>query len=958
MINSRPKNGIIFWLIGLGLAALAGWLLIKKQPQGGNQLADFTLHDGLRMEVIATEPDVINPMTMCTDEDGNIYVTESATYRYGPEGAPSGGIDNTIKRIKPGSDGRPEEVKVVASGFKDPVMGVFIYENKLYATCLNELFVMDITPEGDLTNRSLLVKDAAEPWNPFGMYRVIVGPDGRLWLAIADHPGTIPVTLTGSDGKTVRLNGQSGGIVRCNLDGSGLEMIVEGFRAPFAFDFDPWGNLWAVSNGEGSPNLYVKVIPGMDYGYQSRDVSYAWLAGKSALAPPVHEMGAGANTAALHYYSSMFGESFWGSILMANWGSHGANPGNRRIKQFYLEKDSTESRAENLHETEHPLIRSADTMFRPSSLITGPDGALYLSDWHGVDDESNQTGRIYKILPEKNQSKPGPDPAAIREMDPETLTGLLDHRNHFIREQAIRQLTAGGDASLQPLGRVLDDHAHPLAAAGAIWSLVRINSPAAAEAMTKALGHPDARVRALAMRQLRDMAALFPDKKEVSRLARPLTQNDPSAEVRLEAALALSTPEDITEGLLSTLAVTPDKRLLYYIGFELGRNAGIQVLEKLAEDRDPERRRVAFIAAETAKNEGNSLAEAVAGWDPSDIEQNTGKALALKALSGENLLSTSERLIVLKWLATQPESPGEGLNGFLTTCLKDVDYMIPMAALEAIRNNQLTAPEIGQAVLEAAHSAGGTGLTFLQAEAIYTLGNFTNAAKSHHWQSWIESPSADVVTAALRALRLRNRPQPLMDSLWPAALKATGTHPVLTREVAFSFPRHAAADENLKKLPARSENKQQLARQILSSLKEASIQRGKWAFSSACITCHATTTRSETQKLGPGLASIGASARPEYIVESILEPSKILKTGYQLETLETRDGRTFTGQVSIKGKKAVISNLGSIQTIDLADIETRNTSHFSPMPPGLDNGMTIAELADMTAYLLSLTGTE
>src|SRR5690606_31630522 len=153
-------------------------------------------------------------------------VTESATYRYGPEGAPSGRADNTIKRIKPGSNGRPEEVKIVASGFENPVMGVFIYENKLYATCLNELFVMDITPSGDLTNRRLLVKDAAEPWNPFGMYRVIVGPDGRLWLAIADHPGTMPVTLTGSDGRKVTLSGQSGGIVRCNLDGSGLEMIV------------------------------------------------------------------------------------------------------------------------------------------------------------------------------------------------------------------------------------------------------------------------------------------------------------------------------------------------------------------------------------------------------------------------------------------------------------------------------------------------------------------------------------------------------------------------------------------------------------------------------------------------------------------------------------------------------------------------------------------------------------
>jgi len=40
------------------------------------------------------------------------------------------------------------------------------------------------------------------------------------------------------------------------------------------------------SNGEGGPNIYVDVIPGMDYGYHSREVSYAWLTGKMALSPP------------------------------------------------------------------------------------------------------------------------------------------------------------------------------------------------------------------------------------------------------------------------------------------------------------------------------------------------------------------------------------------------------------------------------------------------------------------------------------------------------------------------------------------------------------------------------------------------------------------------------------------------------------------------------------------------
>src|SRR5690606_27821 len=117
----------IFWLIGLGLVALAGWLWIKDRPHNGASVAGFAVREDLRIEVIATEPDVVNPMSLSIDEEGNIYVTESATYRYGPEGAPDS-VDNTIKRIKPGKNGQPDEVKIVARGFDNPVMGVYIHE--------------------------------------------------------------------------------------------------------------------------------------------------------------------------------------------------------------------------------------------------------------------------------------------------------------------------------------------------------------------------------------------------------------------------------------------------------------------------------------------------------------------------------------------------------------------------------------------------------------------------------------------------------------------------------------------------------------------------------------------------------------------------------------------------------------------------------------------------------------
>jgi putative heme-binding domain-containing protein len=196
----------------------------------------FTVPAGFEIRLVAAEPDLANPMTVCVDEGGAIFVSEAHTYRYGPQGSPVQPPTNPIKRIDLGPDGRAARVSVAADGFPNPVMGLHAHEGRLYAKCLNELFVMDIGADGTLTNRRLLVKDAATPWNPFGMYRVVVGPDGWLWMAVADHSDTGPVTLTGTDGRTVRLRGQSGGMVRCRRDGTGLELVVHGFRVESILD--------------------------------------------------------------------------------------------------------------------------------------------------------------------------------------------------------------------------------------------------------------------------------------------------------------------------------------------------------------------------------------------------------------------------------------------------------------------------------------------------------------------------------------------------------------------------------------------------------------------------------------------------------------------------------------------------------------------------------------------------
>jgi len=155
MKGFNPKH---VGLTGLLLVIILGvtiWVMQKdqgveivKQPRNEIEAAIVTGED-VNVTLVAKEPDIINPMTLCVGRHGEIYVSESFTYRYGLKGSPSQDTLtlNPIKRIELDSAGRLSKVTVVAQGFANPVMGLDIYRNKLYATCLNELFSMDIGPD-------------------------------------------------------------------------------------------------------------------------------------------------------------------------------------------------------------------------------------------------------------------------------------------------------------------------------------------------------------------------------------------------------------------------------------------------------------------------------------------------------------------------------------------------------------------------------------------------------------------------------------------------------------------------------------------------------------------------------------------------------------------------------------------------------------------------------------------
>ena len=1005
------------------IAGAAGVERIKREKQpnlGPRESAQeveshFKLPAGFAIRLVATEPDIANPMTICVDEHGALWVTEAHTYRWGTNGSPFQPPTNPIKRMELGPDGRAAKTIIAADGFPEPVIGVCICNGKLYATCLNELFAMDIASDGKLTHRKLLVKDAAVPWNPFGMYRVQVGPDDKLWLCIADHPGSEPVTLTGADGRVLRLAGKSGGLVRCNRDGSDLEMIGQGFRAPYAFDIDPWGHVWHISNGEGSPNLYVHVIPGTDYGYASRQASYAWLAGQEPLSPPVHDIGAGANTAALHYYSAQFPREYWGDVFIANWGSHGANPSNRDIRRFRRahslssiegkgrgevvpsrgkeRRDCTGTSDSELVEVEK-FLTTSDPMFRPTGLVLAPDGGLYLLDWHGRDDENDKTGRIFKISytdPHRSQPEDGLVKSEVRNPTSDFNRSLasvaanqevsrLGHPNHVVREQAARVLVQAGDGALEPLGRVAE-RGEPLAAATAVWALSRINAPAAAQALTRGLRHSDARVRAHALRQLRQAAgqALSADTRgshevlvapaELARLAAPLLK-DHDAEVRVEAALAQDSPATVTRGLLAALDAAPNGRLLYQIGLHLGRRGDAASVLTLVRSTNSEFQRAGLIALDTARYEQTPLLQAMKELAPEALEEvppaDFGQKLAwlqrhkpellsrewARLDSGELRLTTAaETLAALTMLESTPTKvPAK----FLLATLESADPRVQESALRVVRQSTAGQELFLTPTLKVLHS---TKFTTTRLEAIFTLGSFGKAVRADEWLWCLQNH--ETAAATLRSLREMERQPELAKSILAAAPGLAAREPQLAEDLLLTLHALGVQADRCGSSPVEAKpqrSKSALAASVLSRLPKASATLGRFSFRSSrtgCAKCHCTQPGEVS--FGPNLAGIGVASQQEYLIESILEPSKVIKTGFQTETIETTDGRVLTGLVEAASGRLLMKISPEEQvTVPLHQVRSRAISQLSPMPEGLESAMSEAELADLVAYLASL----
>src|SRR5579872_5445331 len=311
--------------------------------------------DGFHVELVAAEPDIVNPVAMTFDERGRIWITESLEY---PRRSAGPGRDRVKVLEDTDNDGKADKFTVFAEGLNIP-SGIAVGHGGVWvANSPDILFLQDTDGDGKADKRE-----------------VVVTGFGR------DDTHELPNSLTwGPDGWLYGLNGvfnQS----RVRTGNKDYQFTCAMFRIhprtrEFQIFCEGTSNPWGIAfDNEGSAFVSACVIDHLwhlvETGYYHRQGGpyppFTWKI--ESIVKHKHQKAA---YCGLHFFDSdAYPESYREKLYMGN--IHG-----NCINVDKLARDGSTYSA-----TSEPDFLSAnDAWFMPVAQKTGPDGCLYILDWY------------------------------------------------------------------------------------------------------------------------------------------------------------------------------------------------------------------------------------------------------------------------------------------------------------------------------------------------------------------------------------------------------------------------------------------------------------------------------------------------------------------------------------------------------------------------------------------------
>jgi putative heme-binding domain-containing protein len=151
--------------------------------------------------------------------------------------------------------------------------------------------------------------------------------------------------------------------------------------------------------------------------------------------------------------------------------------------------------------------------------------------------------------------------------------------------------------------------------------------------------------------------------------------------------------------------------------------------------------------------------------------------------------------------------------------------------------------------------------------------------------------------------------------------------------------------------------KDELTAMMATKLKGRDFDRGRAMFAAAnCFGCHRFAN--EGGSVGPDLTTLAGRFGPLDILESVIDPNKVISDQYAAVDVITTDGRVVTGRIVNHGKGRIVVNTNMLdpnanENISRTEIDELTTSPVSMMPAGLLNTLHEDEVLDLMAFLLS-----
>ena len=939
---------------------------------------------GFSVQLVAAEPDVRQPVAIDFDDQGRLWVLQYLQYpnpaglsrvkvdRFSrtqydqvpppPPKGPAGRDRLTI--LEPDSD-RPGRLRTkdfvsglnLASGFAFGYGGVFILNPPylLFYADRNR----DDAPDGagEVLLTGFGMDDAHSVANSLTW-----GPDGWLYGC---QGSTVTAKIRGIEFQQ--------GVWRYHPRTREFELFCEGGGNSWGLDFDRHGNLLYSTNHGGFVMLH-----GVQGAYlwkqfgKHGELHNPHAYGFFDHVPHKNFRGGHVTVGGIVYRGETFPSEFRGKYIGADLLGHG-------VYWHHIEARGTTFRTRHGGE----LLLANDTWFAPSDVCMGPDGCVYVADWHDARtahpdpdatwDRSN--GRIFRIA--YGDAKPQ-QPLGLSQLSTHELIKLLSHRNGWYADRARRILAERQDpAAINPLLEQLRGGEEEQALA-ALWGL------AASGGMTEELGrefleHKAPLVRSWTVRLLGDAKQLEPataamlaelaatDQSPVvcSQLACTVRRLPPTKAFSILRAL-LARKLDAADPYIPLLlwwavethALAAQADLIQFLADPAHRQSPLietTILPRLvrryvAEGTVPADEAARKLLAATADDSISGLLTAVeqgmlarpSGQRPlneplkewlSQLARQRGSDLTLLRILVRDRNAGAVRSAIS--FATNSGAPIEDRNGLIA--------VLPTAA----------DPEVVVALTQLFAGADAEPVRLAALSALAQIGN---------------SQTPEIILAEYPRLSDRLKSAARMTLLgrkkWAAAaLRAVNAGELDAKDFQHDELRvvaehgDRALDDLVRKhwgTIGRGTPEEKLAevRRLNNDLRAAAgdARQGRALFTKHCANCHKLF--SEGAAVGPDLTFANRTDR-DYLLISLVDPSSVIRKEFLTYNARLDDGRVVSGLIAEQNAERVtfFSAKGEKVVVPRSSIEELRESTMSLMPDNLYREFTPQELRDLFTFL-------